>query len=99
LGESQKETIKYAHEFRKTQISERLCWRCPVKTEKYTSDFSAERAPHINIHCLKIKKEGEKLVAVPKWVPDTRLTVYNCDFGFDVGCPVIEDHSLKDPTE
>jgi hypothetical protein len=42
------ETINYAHESRRTQIWERLCWGCPGKTENYRTDFSSERAPHIN---------------------------------------------------
>jgi hypothetical protein len=42
------EGIKYAHESRGTQISERLRRRCPAKTEKYRHDFSSERALHFN---------------------------------------------------
>jgi hypothetical protein len=50
------ETINYAHESRGIQISERLHWRCPAKTENYRSDFSSERAPHINTLAIVKRK-------------------------------------------
>jgi hypothetical protein len=58
-GISKIETINYAHVSHGTQICEKLCWRCPAKTEKYGPDFSSERAPQINKHgtVKKIIKE------------------------------------------
>jgi hypothetical protein len=71
-GVSKIETINYAYESHGTQICERLRWRCPAKTVKYRPDFSSERGPYINKpEAVKKNREWEKLVAGPRWVPDT----------------------------
>jgi hypothetical protein len=49
--------------------------KCQAKTEKYRPGFSSEGAPRQqtrNCQQQKSKKEWEKLVAGPRWVPDTK---------------------------
>jgi hypothetical protein len=74
VGVSKIEPINYAYESRGIQIWERLRWRCAVKSESYRPDFSSERAPHNNPETVQkiIKREWEKLVAGPRWAPDTK---------------------------
>jgi hypothetical protein len=79
LGErvSKIEAIKYARDSRGTQTRESLHWRCPATTENYRHDLSSERSPHINkpeTVYKYLKKEGEKLVAGPRWCLAPRQT-------------------------
>jgi hypothetical protein len=77
------DTINYAPEFRETQISERLRWRCPAKTENYRPDISSGRAPHINkpktVKKNNQSENGKNLSRVPGGCPTPgrtgRLTV------------------------
>jgi hypothetical protein len=46
-----------------------LCWRGPAATVNYRPILSSERVLQNNKENLK---EKEKLVAGPKWAPDTK---------------------------
>jgi hypothetical protein len=71
------ERVKYGHESRGTQTRERQRWRGPAATVNYRSilhHLVREGAPHQQTRkCLKmIKREEEKLVTCPRWVPETK---------------------------
>jgi hypothetical protein len=51
------DTIRYGHEFRWTQIRERLRWRGPAATVNYRPILSSGRVPHKEIE-TQLSKEN-----------------------------------------
>jgi hypothetical protein len=84
------ETIKYAHESRRTHIWERLRWRCQAKIKLQTRLLVREGAPHQQTrNCLKINKERRKKIGrgsqMGAWHQDRlaywpSVEIYNFDF-------------------
>jgi hypothetical protein len=73
-GVSRIGTLKYGLESRETQTRVRLRWRGPAATVNYRPVLSSERALQSNKPATSKEnfKEKEKLVAGPRWVPDTK---------------------------
>jgi hypothetical protein len=89
--------IKYGLESRGTQIREALRWRGPAATVNYRPVLSSERALQITNHnCLKTISRRKKLVADPRWVPDTKMdwptdcrSQFKFDFDFDLNFSIM----------
>jgi hypothetical protein len=75
VGEVSDDTVKYDHEFYETSTQEWLLWQGPEAITHITDPSSRQKGRYkiINSQLSKINFEKkEKLVAGPRWVPDTK---------------------------
>jgi hypothetical protein len=76
VGGVSDETVKYAREFCGTSTQERLLWQGPEAIVQLITDSSSHQRGHYKITNTLLSegnfKAKEKLVAVPRWAPDTK---------------------------